>query len=245
MNEMDYLLIDKKIDGTLTPDEVLRFERKLAQDADFAKAYELQQTAIASLQLQQHRKRKTEVRALYESIKEKQAQRRKLQWYSLAAALAVVVISSLAYITIGRSSSPEALFAQYYTPYPVISTRNATDRSPTEPSDSVQAILRYAQEDYSAAIPLLEDLSEQSENIQWKLLLGNAYLKNNQHNEAITSFQQVASLADPVAQQYGRWYLALALLKVNQPKDAQTQLETITQQPGLYQTQAQTLLDEL
>lgn len=240
MNEMDYLLIDKKIEGTLTSEELRRFKRKLAEDADFAEAYELQHTAIASLRLHQHRKRKEEVRALYESVKEKRGKHRQLRWYALAAAVVLVAVSGLAYSLMHRSSSPEDLFAQYYTPYPVISTRNATART-----DSTQAIMKYAQEDYPAAIPLLEKLSEQAERVQWQLLLGNAYLKTNQTKPAIATFQQVADYPDTVVQQYGRWYLALALLKNNQPEVAQNQLETIAQQPGLYQTQAQTLLDAL
>ncbi|WKN44080.1 tetratricopeptide repeat protein [Tunicatimonas pelagia] len=245
MNELDYVLIDRKIDGQLDSDEELRFSQKLKQDPEFAEAYELQKSAITALRSHQYQTRKQEVKSLYENVKARRQKQRKIRVYAVAAGAALLLLSSAVYLLFLRPATPQALYAAYYNPYPADPLLRGDNSSPYE-----QANYWYQQEDYPKALlywqeALNQDTLAQVASERIRLLLANCYLQTEQPGKAIEVLQPLRSASDTVLRQYGAWYLALAHLKAGQPGSAKEVLQTIAQQPGLYQTTAHELLEKL
>lgn len=240
MKELDYLLIDRKIDGQLDIEEEQRFVRKLQQDADFAEAYELQMSAIAALRSQQHHTDKQEVKKLYETVKARQQKRRQLYFYAVVASVALLMITSAIYMFYLRPESPETLYTEYYTPYPADPLLRGGETSPF-----TQASELYRQEDYLGALPYWQEALQEEGDDRIRLFLANCYLQTDQSESAIGVLQPLSTALDAVVQQHGQWYLALSYLKADQLDSAQQLLQNIDEKPGFYQTTAHELLAKL
>ena len=225
-------LIEKKLDGTLSAKEQQRFEHLLHADPGFAQAYQEQKGMIEAFRQQQKELLHRRLKRGYGAYQRKRTLRRGC--YGTAAALLLVALGSWW----GWPPSSEQLFASYYQPYEVVMPRGA---APTN-----RATLYYGQGQYAQALSLLRSQPQTGEAADyWTLLRGNAYLLVDSVEQAQAQFQRVIASSDAEYQAYGRWYLALSYLKNDQRPDARLLLRTMATQPGLFQSQAQQLLNDL
>ena len=226
-------LIEKKIDGTLSSEEEERFEHLLRVDPGFAEAYAAQRSMIDLFRQHQKEALHQRLEAGYQAYQRRRTTRR----YYFGAATVVLIL-----IAVGGwwawPGSSERLFTTYYHPYEVVIARgSAAEHS---------AIIYYSQGQYTEALPLLEALQQTDENPDyWTLLRGNVYLQVDSTAQAIAQFEQLLTSSNPTYQQYARWYAALGHLKAGDIATARRILQPIASQPGLFQGNAQQLLDQL
>ena len=233
MHDQDEL-IERKIDGTLTPEEAHQFDRLLRSDPAFAQAYATQREMIALFRQHQKEVLHEQLKAGYQVYRTKRASKR--YYYGVAATLLLVLLGGWFW----WFSSNESLFAKYYQPYEATISRGNASISEN------QAVTYYSQEQYAKAVPLLRDLKQtNNDSDYWTLLLGNAYLQIDSISQAITQFEQAANSQNPVYQQYGGWYTALSYLKAKEMARARLVLQPIAEQPGLFKQKAQQVLREL
>ena len=108
------------------------------------------------------------------------------------------------------------------------------------------AVIYYSRGQHAEALPLLEALQQSDSNPDyWTLLRGNAYLQLDSAAQAITQFEQLLASSNPTYQQYAQWYTALGHLKAGDIATARRVLQPIASQPGLFQGNAQQLLNQL
>ena len=233
MNDQD-ALIEKKIDGTLTPEESQRFNLLLRADPVFTHSYASQRVMITIFQQHQKEALHQKLEAGYQTYRKNRTLRR--YYYGAAASLLFLLLGGWFW----WSNSSNRLFVAYYQPYAVISPRGAV------PATENRATNYYNQEQYAKALTLLQNLQQTSNNRDyWTLLLGNAYLQVDSIAQARAQFKQVANSPNDVYQQYGRWYEAMSYLKVDETGKAKLTLQPIADQPGLFQRKAQQLLNEM
>ena len=125
MDRDDY--IKAYLAGGLTKKEQTEFEAKLAQDADFAQAFDSMQASYQLLRLDRQNAYRDTLRAL--ALEQEpnppkfSASPFSLSWYHIAAVLLILLLPL--WILLSPPADPDSLFDQYFTPYPdVFSLRN-------------------------------------------------------------------------------------------------------------------------
>ena len=234
--EDDLYLIDRKLSGELTPPEEETFAQRLQQDPEFAEQYALSQTMIETLREQHLREEMRSWR--WETDRRRQRQR----WqYGIAAGLALLLLAAGGWYLSSTQPTPQSLYETYYTVYPADPVLRG------EPTvDYNQAMTLYREGRYQEAIPLFEELQATDGADVWTaLFLGNSYLNVDRTEEALRYFMQVADSEDAIIRQYGQWYLAMTYLKREEQEAARDLLQTLSDQPGMFQKKAQALLSEL
>ena len=240
MTEEDYLLIEKKIDGTLTTEEARAFDRRQTEDKEFAEAYALQQSAIDTFRREHPQRLKEEMRAMHEEMKaERRQQQESRRPYAIAAVVALLLVATSLFFFL-RTPSSQDLYAEYYHPYrATIVGRGA---SPEQKNQTEQL---YSEGRFAEAIPLLQTLvaeTDGTETDRWRLILGNAYLQMDSTTQALDQFEQIT---DADYQPYARWYTAMSHLKAEDTDAAQKVLQLLANQPSPFRSKAQQLLNEL
>ena len=245
MTEADYILIGKKLDGDLTAEEARAFDQRYAQDPAFADEYQLQQQLVDTFRAHHPRRLKKEVKALYEEVKAEHRVRTRRRGLAWAAAVALLMVAAAAFFYL-RPPSAAALYAEYYHPYRARVTPRGEASSSTEQAE--QATDRYSQRQFGAAIPLLKVLSQDggAQADRWRLILGNAYLQSDSVAQAIEQFEHLtATTPHPEYYQHAQWYAALGYLRRGNVPAATQLLQAIAHHPGLFQSKARQLLDDL
>ena len=243
MTEADYILIDKKLDERLSPDEAAAFDQRCARDPAFAEEYRLQQQLIDTFRTHHPRRLKAEMKALHEEVKSERRVRTRRRGYAIAATMALLLAATVVFFYV-RAPSPAALYTAYYRPYrATVVERGAT------PGQANRAEEVYQTGQYAAAIPLLKALSRSEEDStivdRWRLILGNAYLQSDSIPQALQQFERAADSPNGRYRRFARWYRALGHLKEQDIDTTQALLRPLAEQPGLFQREAQQLLDEL
>ena len=140
------------------------------------------------------------------------------------------------------SSTPQELYAAYESFEPLSLERGNSD------IDSLFLIANglYNEQQYEAAIPLLEQLLE-DEDFDRKayayLHLGIAQLKSGKEEAAKNSLQALGSDSSFYLQ--AQWNLALAYLKQGNSEEAKRILEILETESRTYKSKAQELLEAL
>ena len=238
MNPTNQQLIEKKIDGTLSPEEHALFDRRMIQDGWFAEEYVQQQEAVDLLRYGYQQGIKHDLRIMMDEDR-RSRKRTKTFWYPRAAVFLLLTAGVLLYQH-ARSPSGGTLYETYYERY-----------QPTRPirgawvGDYDQGVRLYQQQKDAQAIAhfLREPLDSEGYG-RTLILLGNSYLQTQQNDSAVTTFARLAQSEDTFLKQTGQWYLALSYLKTEQIPQAQELLRTLGQ-GGMYQKEARAITASL
>jgi tetratricopeptide (TPR) repeat protein len=121
-----------------------------------------------------------------------------------------------------KPADASALYAQYAVHEPLSATRGSE-------SDTLRAkaIALFNQKNYAAAAPLMQQyMNQHTDDNEWKLALGAAYLETNQYDPALMMFDAVANSGSAL-QYRGKWYMALLQLKQGRKTESLNILKTI------------------
>jgi tetratricopeptide (TPR) repeat protein len=165
---------------------------------------------------------------------------RPAQLYLTLAATLVAGAGTAVILT--RPGPGEALFQQYFEPYP--STRPTVRGA--RPDGRVDALARYEAGDYRGALAGLEDrLGRQPDDPVSRFYAGVCRLALGQAQEATLDLEQVLRQEEKDLHAPAEWYLALAHLRSKDPAGARPHLERIAGAGGFYRDKARALLAEL
>ncbi|MEM9820723.1 MAG: tetratricopeptide repeat protein [Bacteroidota bacterium] len=245
-------LIDQYLLGELDEVTKANFLERLSSDPELAMEVKQRQAILRGLEDLSNEKMKAQIHNVRQQmlqqepvpIKKSRARRSPYSFLWMAAALAIVLMAAFWLFTkSGLQSNPQQLFAQNFELYEAnFSTRNAD----TEQSTSEAATL-YENQDFTAAIPLLQQiLQEKPNDANLQLALGNAFLANEQISPAIAQFKAIIDRNDLLYLDRARWYLALAFLKNNQIAECIDQLQSLQQnEKADYHLDAKKLLGQI
>lgn len=228
MNENDYILIERHLQGELKEEQQLAFQARLEAEPLFASALtERQQLNDHLRAVVGEEKLQPTLATLgdkYFKEETKEAKIRTLggtrRWlYGIAAAAAIALAIMFAGPWLFPSSGGYEQFAQHD---PLSLTERGTPGGPAAAAEAAFNNGRYA-----AAISLLEEyLNVQSDDERAHLALGISLLETDKDDEAIKVFTAIADGGSTLAP-YGNWYLALAAVKRGDNQKAEGYLKLI------------------
>ena len=241
-------LIDKYFAGELSPEERTSLERKLKEDNDFAKAFQLEKDLMEGLETMGNKNLRPKLEKIYqeEVMEEKKevktstpvhqiSTKSNRRWWLAAASIAIIALLTWMF---WPQVSPQKLYAAH--------AQHEFDFTEKGSPDQVlyQAETALKANDFAAALPLLENyLSSRPDAYNIVLAKGIAHLELDDHEKAILTFRQLTRV-NSLYKTEGTWYLALANLKGGQVESCRQLLRELPPDSGRYQ-QAQNLLEQL
>ncbi len=260
LTEIDQLLIEKKLDNTLTTSELMTFNQRLS-DADFAAEVKRYEAAVVAIKafgdgnlktllqaeeatLQAGKVIKSAVKSIdtktpFVSKRPLRSKAPKgvsfMQQLAIAATLLLGICGATMYfIRQKKTAETERTYAATFRPY-----RNyaqPTVRENTQKSDIEKAFSLYDNGEYEAALVYFEKI--RTPQYDALFFQANAYLATEQAEKAVPILTQLSQLRDTEWQPKAEWYLALALSE-KQGDKARLLFEKIKNTPNHpYQKQA-------
>jgi len=228
--EADIELIERRMKGQLSEEELKQFDSRVAVDLQFAEKVDDYMEIISGIK-SFHLNGIREDVANWEKEIQEEEQRRVIspqsswkKYLALAAAIALLAIAFL-YLTTPSQKTNHELFTAYFAPYEnVLAVRDGS-----ESNESLgYAMKLYDEREYREAIPYFQQvLDENKENADALYYLGISYLAEKNPTQAIAAFEQLVRQNNIYSDQ-ASWYLALAnLLEGNEPA-AKELLENIS-----------------
>ena len=245
--ENDIKDIERYLDRNMTPDESKNFEQRLSQESDLALEYTTHKNAIT--ELKRREKLKVELRGIFDEVRQKkEAQTSKPRYSRLYLAMAAVVSLFIAvwalFLNTDRSNYSE-LYDEFYTPLPVNGV-NRGDIDNNNESNLTQALLLYQNKEYEQALVKLEDLTKDKDAPPklW-VYIANCHMNTGDLVKAEEAILIAETNGGNFTRQYAEWYRALVYLKENDITATKNLLQKIDEDGGIYQKDAQRLLEEL
>jgi tetratricopeptide (TPR) repeat protein len=160
-----------------------------------------------------------------------------------AVVAAVAVIGSLLLFT-GKNTGNEDVINRFYKSYePPASQRSG---QAVENADFTLALEFYNTNDYANAALFFSKVVESNpKDMQSVLLNGVSNFEDQKYPEAKISFTTVIDDNNNLFIETARWYLALCYIKTNETDKAISQLQSITDENGIYSKDAKKILRKL
>jgi hypothetical protein len=246
MNKIE--MIEQYLDGKLSGTELLNFENRLKTDQEFANEVETTRDVNYFLQkkakIDNFKELISEVSEDYfndENIEEK---KRNNFWYLKIAAIALILIGmGISFYLILKPVTLKELYAQYYKPY----NTDVYTRSDNSDSSLLNlALQKYQQKEYSNALELFSKLqSVDSNKIVISFYNGISYLETDKYEKAISLLKLASSDSSNALYNQAQWYLTMAYLKSEKPKEVILILEKQIKEKSFYSEKASEILEEL
>ncbi len=196
-------LLERYIQGNLTPGEQQEFDKLLQDDSGFAGEVKFHTNLKRVIEAEEDGKTRKMV-ASFESEAGEQARSKRLIPTKWLAAAALVVIAGLGLLLFNNpSQSPGKLFDDYFDPYPnevVPIVRGAGQDNPR-----VSAFAAYQNEEYQNAVLLFEHLKTQDPDPVYLFYQANALLQLHRADEALPLLQEHLAVGreNPLVPGYG------------------------------------------
>lgn len=229
----DIALIEKYLDGELSPEETQVFEEKQDDSAEFREAVVFHRQLLGHLVAQQKLALKSELQGMMSATTETSSFNWKI--WSVAASV-LLVIGFVALLQLQGPSPSQQLFDQYFDPYPVMSVVRG------DTPNGLNPLRLYADNKYEQFVEVMADQRNAAKLKSTKLLLayGNALLAISEPEQAIEALSQIREGQDHYLD--AQWYLALAHLRLQKLEEAQDLLLPLVEQQSFYKTSARKLL---
>ena len=249
--EEKYNIIESYLEGSLSGEALLSFEKQLARNKNLRQELQLHQDLSRTLSNSDTLKfmdllDKVDQEWEFKNQKEKKARLvilRPIIKYATAIA-ACTIIGLFLFTGVFSSTSSDDLYATYHQPYTMI----LADRSANLDQQHIEhkisgAILAYNQEQYANAALQFEKLHQTfPEKAIYQFYQAQSLLANQQAADAIPLFQNLTQ--DSILREQINWYLSLAYVQNKDGESAKTQLQLI-QKGELRYEEAQVILRNL
>lgn len=163
--------------------------------------------------------------------------------YMIAAAVAVILITTFVFINRPGNVDYQQLFTAYFVPYEDL----VTVREGENANDVLAAaMVKYNRKEYKHAIPeFLKYLEAVPDDKAARFYLGISYLADGKPSDAISAFGQLETEAVTYVD-HVEWYLALAYLLKEDTDSAKARLQKIAEDPDHdFSKKARQLLSDL
>nr|WKN36941.1 tetratricopeptide repeat protein [Tunicatimonas sp. TK19036] len=242
--------IDRYLGQEMSIQEREAFEERMNHDPALQKEVALQKDITMGInlfggeslkkQLQSVDREDTDVPPVSEEAPTRRA-RPMYVWLGIAASLTALFL--VAILLFDRGANPQDLYATYFEPYPNVV--NPAQRSEGGATDAAgQAMFFYERGEFTKAIELFTQeplLSDQA----YQFYRGVSYLGVNDAQQAVVTFTSLSEDEQNAFYEPSLWYMGLAQLQMDQPKQAKNTFQKVAAIGGDYKAEAQAILDEL
>ncbi|MEM6841607.1 MAG: hypothetical protein AAF632_05240 [Bacteroidota bacterium] len=232
------------IHGNLSVTEREQFEADMATDEQLREEVELHRQLISSVETES-------LRQLLDQIHEKNFEsevqvvsmprRRSFFPMAIAASVALLILAGWWIFNL-QTSSPESVYAAYFTPAEGLPTTLGYSTN----TDFAEGMVSYKLEEYAEALEYWQPLLEvDPTNDTLNYYVGVTFLANEQPDSAIDYLTTVVSGEQSSFRTSAQWYLALAYLKTDQGEQAKPLLEDLANRNNPYQSQSSEILQKI
>ncbi|MBK8609319.1 MAG: hypothetical protein IPL84_05065 [Chitinophagaceae bacterium] len=216
MNEFDYDMINRYLDGEMTPEEKNAFELGMQQNTDLQNEVDLVKDVQSTLKIKLHptenelavRNSIAEIKTEYFSNKTQTAKIASLGRNRWVTAIAAVFVLALV-LTVWRPWKKEDLYQQYAA----IDMPATAERGSTTDSLLNLAVANFNSKNFAEAIPLFETvLKDSAQNNFVQYFYGIALLQDDQIEKARIQLTGL-STGSSIFRNEALFYMALSYLK--------------------------------
>jgi tetratricopeptide (TPR) repeat protein len=232
------ILIEKYLEGSITPEEMRTFDELVAGDKDFKAEVDFQLEIRSSLRQQDDADFRQKL-IEFENQTPKSNSRR--IWMGVAASLVGLAMLGMWWFILPGEN--EEIFQAYITPQRNI--HEPLTRANGAENLTYEAFLAYEKEEWQTALDLFSSLRENSPEEYIYLYIGNCQLQLGKYKEAIQSFEILLDSPDSDLKHRGNWYLALAELANGNNNRAKELLLKLASESGAFASQAEELLKKM
>lgn len=257
-NIHDMELIEKFLDGKMTMEEQVLFEKKKTQNEEFKTLLtdmDMLLEGVKRSAAKTSKEEKLERLKFFGEIMDMEAhaidedkfdEKKIIPLYRkpwlLAAAASVALLITVGIVWMqGRPPQHERLYAAYFQPFD--SPGSGLTRGSSDENIKTKAYDAYDNGRYADAIPLFNEVLKQVDDPISHLCMGNAQLEAGQFAEAEHTFNHMLEKHSDLVTQ-AKWYLALTYLKQAKMERAKATLWEISKS-STYGEKANKLLKEL
>ncbi len=249
MEQDNYILIEKYLNGELNEEEVNDFKLRLKEDATFSEEYTLQKSMNIFLEKDRNQpsleaKLESLGKGFFEEEKNEtedkvipiSRNKNRNRW--LIGLIATAAVAAL--LVFFNPFQQDDLYNQYASHQPI----SLTEKS--EGSDAgTNAESAFNQKNYALAYENITTyLQENPEDLKAELALGISALETGKMEEAISIFEKI-NAGNSALKNYGTWYLALSYLKQKDFEKAKSFLNQVPKSENTLFEKAQNLLKDL
>ncbi len=237
-------LIEKYIDGELSPEERQEVEKLIEQDEQFSQEFQLRLNVnhaimendvmklrenLEEICRNSNQQKGTIIRRLYER-----------KWHLVAASTTILVVIGSFVLSEFNTPTPEQLFNKHYKFETCIEGERGNSSSMDV--NIKTALTHYNNSEFTEAIKILKNYED---NILSKFYLGLSYVETKKYSKAIRCFQYVLDDNNNLFLEQSRWYKGLCFLKLNKKVEAKFVFEKIIEEKELYKDKAAEILKSL
>ncbi len=233
LDSNDIALIEKYLDGDLSPEEVLLFEEKQEASAEFREAVVFNRRLLGHLEAQQKLALKSELQDMMIQVREERVFPWKTFW---VAASVILLVGFIGVLQFQGPSHSQQLFDQYFDPYPVMSVVRG------DTPNGLNPLHIYAEGKYEQFIDVLNNgkVDFNGKTGQVQLAYGNALLALAQPERAIEELDKILEGQDHYLD--AQWYMALAHLRLKNLDKTRALLKSLIERQSFYKSSARKLL---
>jgi tetratricopeptide (TPR) repeat protein len=233
MNQINYEMIGRYLEGELSGEELLAFETAMKNDPALAEEVRLYQSI--NEEMQAHTQDLKEEQALRQTLdklntehfgkEETRVKKMNRWWFAAAAAVAAAIVLFILRPFSGTSFNNEKAFAAYMKevePLPGVVRGDENDSLLEKGTDL------YNRKHYKEALPLLREIgTDKPGDTQVKLATGICLLQTGQYDAADTIFNEIAG-GNTIYKEEAIWYKALTALITNKTEECYSILQGIS-----------------
>jgi hypothetical protein len=244
-------LIDDKLSGELTGEELEAFDKELQDDPELNAEFELHQEideAIQESEVIELRKKLDLVHDLTQNKKQpgllRTILRHKLSRIAAASFVVLLIITSLSLYLLRPDGnlSNDSLFKIYYQPDAALLIRGTDSQNAT----LIQAFQLYENKEYSTALELFAKvLHTDEDNIPVHFYSGISNIELGQYRNALHPFNFIMEHKQNLYVERAEWYAALCYLKLNENESARDLFQKISHSKSSYKDKAQEILKSI
>lgn len=226
--------IDAYFDGDISESEKIRFDQDLKSNSRLRTEFLLENDlrhAISDVDLLDFRSKLKEAQQRFNETNSKRGHLVTfIKKYAAAAAVIVIlVVSGLVYFIQPGQYTNERLFKMYYK------TEDVTGISRSGNGNIVEAVMKYHEKDYVAALQLFGQILENDpNNFAIRYYSGISYIETGNYDNAVAMLQSVIADNDNLYIEYAQWYCSLAYLAKGEMIPAKSGFEEIVSDPDHY-----------
>ncbi|MFK8009418.1 MAG: tetratricopeptide repeat protein [Saprospiraceae bacterium] len=245
INQIDDFILNK-----LSPQEKEDFRQQLLKNAELAQEVRKRELVRDGLEALGNQKMKDRIKVVRKEMLDQEKndnppknQNRIIPLWIMAAA-AIFILGFVGWQFLNPTEiTPEEIFAESYQPYMEDFGSRGTDMT----KNYLQAGTYYNERNYSAAIPLLQNILEaEPQNSEVELVLGDCLLSINKTEEAMVHFNSILARKTNLYNDPAQWFLALSYLKQNEIEACKNALKNLIDNPRAdYHEEAKELLSKL
>jgi len=244
MKTTDLILIENRLMGELSPDELAGFQKRLLSDPAFAREFYLRKEVEDALGQSDI----IELRSILKDISDS----KKPETKTISLSRRIIRYSAVASITLAigiasvitwefRPMENERIYDRFYQPY----EQMASVRSGDNNVDQIlsRAMLEYQSANYNRAIfYFTQVLENDQQNVIGNFYSGVSSIEIKKFSQAESSFNKVIEQKNNLFIEQSNWYLGFCYLMTDQKEKAIEKFSEISEQEGHYKKNAQKVL---